>query len=65
MSDKATIELSFSIDGRKPSQDELDAILTQIIEQWPIWVFHWGDDSTDDDGVAILEQISARWGAAP
>lgn len=58
MKHTATIELSFSIDGREPTQGELDAILTQVIQEWPTWVY-----STDDDSVAILEQIAARWEA--
>ena len=62
MNHTATIELSFSVDGREPTQGELDAILTQIIQEWPTWVFAYGDDS-DENGAAVLEQIAASWEA--
>lgn len=58
---KAHVFLSFSIDGREPSDKELDAVAIQIINEWPTWVYPYGDDD-DSNGAAVLEQVAVTWG---
>lgn len=58
---KANVFLAFSIDGRKPSKEELDAIAIQIINEWQTWVFPYGDDGDGGDGALVLEQVAVTW----
>lgn len=48
------LEITFDVDGNLPTAEQRDDLTAQIMEDWPNWVYKFGDS------VATIE-IVATW----
>lgn len=54
---KLTITLAFEVDGTPPTEAQRDAIEAQIVDDWPQFVYSYGDE----EGALIVNFDNMEW----
>jgi len=59
------LEVRMEVDGRQPSQEELDEIIGQILREWPILVYpygaHVGGVPDKNNGALTVKEFTAEF----